>query len=535
MGDNEILRQNLLRRQAVGDFLKRTTKRYPDRVAFRFRDKVFTYQQLDSAVNRACHALKELGFRKGDVMAILSQNCHQMAILMWACFKSGIWYAPVNFLLKGPEIVYQVNHCDAKIFIVESAFLDTVKAVSGELKSIRKYGMINLAGINLPEGWVNVDDLFSDHYPATEPEVIINGEDVASIIYTSGTTAAPKGALLSNGSYFSQAANFLIPSGPGIEETDNMMLNIPLFHVGASSIFVAFAKVGGRVAFTYGIDPGEALDLIQKEKITGLIWPPTLYAGLLYMPLEKYDLSSLRKCVWFGGSMPLDVLQKWMDLCPGATFGVHWSQTEINITGTITYFKDKKLPRAGNIIGRSLLDTEIMIVDGQDHEVAPGEVGEIVLRTPSAMLGYYKDKEKTAETLRNGWLHTGDVGQLGEDGFYYFVDRVKDMIKSGGENVSCLEVEEALNAHPDVLVSAVFGAPHPYWIEGVTAVIVPASDRLTEDNLMEYARSTIAKHKVPKKFILVKGHELPVSPTGKVLKRELRKIYQDIYKDAKGK
>lgn len=535
MGNNEKLQQNLLRRQAVGDFLKRTAKRYPDRIAFTFRDKVFTYQQLDSAANRACHALKELGLQKGDVMAILSQNCHQMAILMWACFKSGIWYAPVNFLLRGPEIVYQVNHCDAKIFIVESAFLDTVKEISGELKSIEKYGMINLADITLPEGWFDVDDLFSERHPSTEPEVIINGDDVASIIYTSGTTAQPKGALLSNASYFSQAANFLTPSGPGIEETDIMMLNIPLFHVGASSIFVAFAKVGGRVAYTYGIDPGEALNLIQKEKITGLIWPPTLYAGLLNMPLDKYDLSSLKKCVWFGGSMPLDVLQKWMDLCPKASFGAHWSQTEINITGTITYFRDKKLPQAGNIIGRPLLDAEIMIVDENDNEVAPGEVGEIVIRTPSAMLGYYKDREKTAETLRNGWLHTGDVGQLGEDGFYYFVDRVKDMIKSGGENVSCLEVEEVLNAHPDVLVSAVFGAPHPYWIEGVTAVIVPESDQVTEDNLMEYARNNMAKHKVPKKLILVENHELPVSPTGKVLKRELRKIYQDIYKDEKGK
>ncbi|MGD0275753.1 MAG: AMP-binding protein [Syntrophales bacterium] len=535
MKEAVALQQNLLRRQAVGDFLKRTAKRHPDRVAFKFRDKVYTYKQLDSAANRASHALHDMGFRKGDVMAILSQNCHQMAVLMWACFKSGIWYAPVNFLLKGPEIVYQVNHCDAKIFIVESAYVDTVKAISGELKAIEKYGLINLAGLSLPDGWFDADSLFSEKYSDAEPEVIINGEDVASIIYTSGTTAAPKGAMLSNSSYFSQAGNFVTPAGAWIEETDTMMLNIPLFHVGASSIFVAITKVGGKVAFTYGIDPTEALNLIQNEKITGLIWPPTLFAGLLHMPLDKYDLSSLRKCVWFGGSMPLDALQKWMDLCPDATFGVHWSQTEINVTGTITYFKDKKLPNAGNIIGRTLPDAEIIIVDGFDNELPQGEVGEIVLRSPSVMIGYYKDQGKTADTLRNGWLHTGDVGQLGEDGFYYFVDRVKDMIKSGGENVSCLEVEEVLNAHPEVLVSAVFGAPHPYWIEGVTAVIVPASANLTEDILMEYARNQMAKHKVPKKFVLVQGNELPVSPTGKILKRELRKMYQNIYKDVKGK
>jgi len=162
-------------------------------------------------------------------------------------------------------------------------------------------------------------------------------------------------------------------------------------------------------------------------------------------------------------------------------------------------------------------------------------VGEIVLRSPSVMTEYYKDAKNTAETLRNGWLHTGDVGRLGEDGNYYFVDRLKDMIKTGGENVSCLDVEDVLNQHADVLVSAVFGVPHPYWVEGVTAVIVPKAEGLTEAALLEYAKSRLAGYKIPKKFILIKGHELPVSPTGKILKRELRKMYQDVFKDAKGK
>ncbi|NPU85234.1 MAG: AMP-binding protein [Syntrophaceae bacterium] len=535
MKEDDKLSQNRLHRQAVGDFLKRTAKRSPERIAFMFRDRVFTYARMDAAANRVCHGLQDMGLKKGDCLAILSQNCHQMAILMWACFKSGIWYAPVNFLLRGPEIVYQVNHCDAKAFFVESGLLDAVRPIMGELKTVEKYGLINLAGIALPEGWIDVDTLFSEQYPDTEPDVLIDGKDVASIIYTSGTTAAPKGALLSNGSYFSQAASFLTSAGPWIEAHDKIMMNIPLFHVGASSISVAFAKIGAGVVYTYGIDPVECLEIIQKEKITSLIWPPTLFAALLSFPVEKYDLSSLKKCVWFGGAMPLDVLRKWMDLCPGATFAVHWSQTEINITGTITWFTDGKLPEAGNIIGRPLLDAEIRIVDLHDRDVAPGEVGEIVLRSPSVMTEYYKDAKNTADTLRNGWLHTGDVGRLGEDGNYYFVDRLKDMIKTGGENVSCLEVEDVLNTHPDVLVSAVFGVPHPYWVEGVTAVIVPKAEGLTEAALLEYARSRMAGYKIPKKFILIKGHELPVSPTGKILKRELRKMYQDVFKDVKGK
>ena len=535
MKEDDKLQQNRLRRQAVGDFLKRTAVKTPDKTAFKFRDKTFTYGQVDAAANRVGHALIDLGMKKGDVLAILSQNCHQMAILMWACFKTGIWYAPVNFLLRGPEIVYQVNHCDAKAFFVESGLLDAARALSGDLKTVKTFGLINLSGVELPDGWIDVDSLFSETYPDTEPEVIIDGGDVASIIYTSGTTAAPKGALIPNSSYISQAASFLTSAGPWIEAGDRIMMNIPLFHVGASSISIAFMKVGAGIVYTYGIDPVECLEIIQKERITSLIWPPTLFAGLLNMPLHTYDLSSLTKCVWFGGAMPLDVLQKWMDLCPGATFAVHWSQTEINVTGTITYFHDRKVPEAGNIIGRPLLDAEIRIVDEHDREVAPGEVGEIVLRSPSVMAGYYKDAEKTAETLRNGWLHTGDVGRKGEDGNYFFVDRLKDMIKTGGENVSCLDVEDTLNTHPDVLLSAVFGVPHPYWVEGVAAVVVPRSETLTEAALLDYAKSRMAGYKIPKKFILIKGHELPVSPTGKILKRELRKMYQDVFKDVKGK
>lgn len=535
MINKQEYQQNLLRRQSVGDFLRRTARRLPDKLALASADKRFTYKELDVAVNRTAHALVAIGLNKGDVLAIMSQNCCQMALLMLACFKTGIWYAPVNYLLRGGEIIYQVNHCEAKVFVVESVFVDAVKEVSNELKTVKKYGLINLAGIDLPDGWFDVDELLSKDYPESEPEVIINGDDPASIIYTSGTTAAPKGALLSNSSYFSEAASLCAKSGGEFGEDTIWLINIPLFHIGASSIMAANIKAGGTTYITYGIDPVEAMDVIQKEKITNLIWPPTLYAGLLNMPLETYDLSSLRNCVWFGGTMPLDTLEKWMELCPDATFDAHWSQTEINITGTIAKLTDKKLPEFGYIIGKPFPDTEIRIVDENDEEVPQGEIGEMVLRSPSVMLGYYKDEEKTAETFKNGWHHTGDVIYQSKDGNYYFVDRVKDMVKTGGENVSCLDVENILNSHPDVQVSAVFGVPHPYWVEGVTAAVVPLSDNLTEENLVEYAQKKLSKFKIPKKFILIKYDQLPVSPTGKILKKELRVTYKDIYKDIKGK
>lgn len=527
------LQMNLMRRQAVGDFLKRSAARQPDKTAFVFRDKRFSYREFNAVVNKVAHALGELGIKKGDVVAVMSQNCHQMAILMWACFKIGAWYSPMNYLLRKGEITYQINHAGAKIFFVESALLDVVKEVENELKTVKQYGLINLKGIDLPKGWVDFEDLFSNKYPDAEPEVIIEDSDVASLIYTSGTTAAPKGVMISNSSYFSQSLNFLNPEVAWFGLEDVYLMNIPLYHIGASSIMVAFIKQGATIIATYGSDPMEMLDLIQKDRITYLIWPPTLYAGMLGLPLRKYDLSSLKKLVWFGGSLPMNVFREWKEICPQANLMSHCSQTEINITFTFgRYFEE---PEGGNVIGKLSPDVELRLVDENDVDVPEGELGEAIVRTPSVMLGYYKNEEATAEVFKGGWHHTGDVLRKGKDGFYYYIDRMKDMVKSGGTNVACLEVEEVLNSHPDVEVSAVFGAPHPYWIEGVTAAIIPNSKSLTEGDVIEYAKKTLAAYKLPKKIIFLKWDEFPVSPTGKILKRKLRDTYKDIYKGEKGK
>lgn len=533
MTGREYLEQNLLRRQAVGDYLHRTAVQVPDKTVFVFQDKRFTYREFNASVNRAAHALSALGLEKGDVMAVMSQNCHQMAIFMWACFKTGIWYSPLNYLLRNEEIIYQINHSEAKMFMVESALVEEVSRAMEKLPTVKQYGLINLKGMDLPEGWIDVDGLWTADYPETQPEVIIRDDDIASLIYTSGTTAAPKGVLLPHRSYFSMAMNAFNPASSNWEETDIYLMNIPLYHVGASSIMVGQVCAGAEAVATYGTDPAEILELIQKERITAIVWPPTLYAGLLQFPLEKYDLTSLRKLWWFGGSMPLEVLRKWMDLCPQARFAGHCSQTECNIRFTVAWLDD--LPEAGNIIGKPSSDVEIRLVDASGNDVPDGKPGEAIMRSPSIMLGYYKDDEGTARTLRHGWLHTGDVLTKGQDGNYYYYDRLKDMIKSGGVNVACLEVEEVLNRHPDVQISAVFSAPHPYWTEGVTAVVVPRRESLDAEEVIEHAKKNLAGYKIPKKVILLKASDLPVSPTGKILKRELREMYKDIYQGEKGK
>jgi acyl-CoA synthetase (AMP-forming)/AMP-acid ligase II len=292
------------------------------------------------------------------------------------------------------------------------------------------------------------------------------------------------------------AINALSPASTNWGERDIYLMNIPLYQIGASSIMLGLVFAGAGAVATYGTNPVEMLELIRKEKITVIVRHPTLFVGLLLFPLEKYDLGSVRTFCWFGGSIPLEVLRKWMEICP---------------------------------------DVEIRLVHASGKDVLDGEPGEGIMRSPSIMLGYYKDNEGTARTLRQGWLHTGDVLIKGQDGNHYYYDRIKDMIKSGGVNVACLEVEEVLNRHPDVEISDVLSAPHPYWTEGVAAVVVPRRDSLDADQIAERAKKNLAGYKIPKRVIMLKASDLPASPTRKTLKRELPEMYKDIYQGEKGK
>ncbi len=526
--ERDTINKNLMRRRCAGDILKRTSLRVPEKTALVFQEKRISYAELNIYVNRLANSLLELGIKKGDKVSVITQNCHQMVIIMWACLKIGAIYSPASFLLKENEIIYQMNHSEAKILFVESKFVPVVNSIKKKLETIQYFGIINLEKINVPEGWLDVELLISEKYSQKEPEVVVTGDDPSTLVYTGGTTAAPKGVLWSHDGYYSFTANFNCSSGGWIEENDVYLCNIPLYHTGGICMLSSFLRVGAKIIITYGTNYQEMLKLIQQEKINFLAWPPTIYNGLLKMPLHDYDLSSLYKCWWFGGSMPLNTIKQLKKLFPRLKFGGHWSQSEITGTGTMAWWDG--FPPAGNVIGKPLPDTEIKIVD-DDKEVKTGEIGEIVVRSPSVMLGYYKNEEKNQEVFKNGWLHTGDMGMVDENGYFYFIDRKGDIIKTGGENVSCLEGEEVLNSHPDIEISAVFGAPHDYWIEAVTAVVVSKSGQLSEEEVIKYCKKNLSAYKVPKKIIFIEHNQLPVSSSGKILRRELRSTYKDVYKD----
>ena len=509
--------RNVLRRFSVGDLLVRTADRYPNKLAFSFKDEKFTYKEFNEIVNRCAHGLLKLGIKKGDRAAIMSHNCHQFVFLWWALLKIGAIVTPLNFMLQGKEVKYVIDHSEAKVFFVEDSFVKNVLPVIDELKSVEIFGFINLSGEQAPEGLMNIEDLWINEYSVNEPEVIVGFDDPASLLYTSGTEANPKGVLYSHLNYF--AAVFGGAVDCGWSTSDRTIAGIPLYHIACMFLFCTFVTVGGYTVLEYAPNPVEILEITQNEKITQWPWPPTLYAGLLNLPgLDNYDLSSLKSCFMFGALAAPAVIEKWKQIVPQAGFFNYYGSTETTLGTLLTPTDFDKKPSS---IGKSHTPLKIKVVDENDIEVPPGEVGELVSRGPTVMIGYYRDEERTNQTFRGGWHHSGDFVKCDQDGYVYFVDRKKDVIKSGGENVSSQEVEAVLFKHPSVANVAVVGLPDPYWSEIVAAVVVPVPGKqISEEELIAFCKKELAGYKVPKKIF--KTDSLPVNPSGKIQKNVLR-------------
>ncbi len=515
------LQQNLLNRNVVGDILLKSAARHPNRRVLRFRDRNYTYRELNETVNRCAHGLTEMGLRKGDRAAILSHNSHHFIITWWALMKIGAVITPVNWMLKDEEIRYIIDHSEAKAFFVEDALIPSVADIRDKLKTVRTFGAIHLTGAEVPEGWMNIEDLWRETYPATEPEVEINHDDVATLLYTSGTEAAPKGVMNTHMNFVSTIPSALADTR--IHRDEVMLGGIPLYHVAGMWMFTACTALGALTLLEYVPDLGEVLELTQEEKVTRWCWPTTVYINLPNMPgFETYDLTSLRVCQIFGSPAPPALLDRWREIAPGMVFMNSYGQTEMTPLGSS--ISGTELDERPDSVGRSMLPVELKIFGPDDKEMPRGEVGEIVARGPNIMLGYYKEEEKTAQTQRNGWHHTGDLGRMDEEGFLYFVDRLKDMIKTGGENVASADVEVALFRHPKIADVSIIGLPDEVWGEAITAVVVPApGESIDDDEVIDWSRENMARYKVPKRVVVV--DELPRNPSGKVLKRELRTKY----------
>ncbi len=515
--------ENVIRRVAVGDMLIRTAARYPHTKALRFRDRTYTFTALNKAVNRCAHGLTKMGVKKGDRCAILSHNCDQFVILWWGLMKIGAVITPLNFMLKNDEVKYIVNHSEPVAFFVEDKLIPNMLTIKDSLKTVRIFGYINLAGEAVPEGWLNIEDLWKADLPATEPEVLIYPDDPALLLYTSGTESAPKGVVNTHLNFFSivLSASADLHIGKG----DVTIGGIPLYHVAAMYLFIAFVALGATNLMEYAPDPVEILKFTQEDKVTIWVWPPTLYINLPLFPnFDQLDFSSLKLCIVFGALCPPAVLERWRTKLPSTQFMNYYGQTEMSPLGAC--LQDEDFPAHPDSIGRSHVPLELKVFGLDDKELPRGEVGQLVARGPAIMRGYYKEEDKTAATFRGGWHHTGDIVRMDDEGFIYFVDRAKDIIKTGGENVSSQEVEAFLYKHPKVADAAVIGMPDPVWSEAVTAIVVPKPGQtLNEKEIIDFCKESLAVYKVPKNIFFIEA--LPRNPSGKVLKNILRKECED--------
>ena len=519
------------RQHSVGDLLHRTALRYPDKLAVVSGERRVTFGEFDAAVNSAAHALADRGLRKGDRLALLSHNCWQYAVLVFATAKLGVVLVPVNFMLGADEIAFILDHSGAAGLVTEDALAPTAEqamAAAGMSSGVR--GWIPLAGAVAADSWEDVDSWIDAGNPG-EPDVPIADDDPLRLMYTSGTESRPKGVMLSSRSLIAQYVSCAIDGGMSPDDVE--LHALPMYHCAQLDCFFSVdVYLGATSVILPGPDPADLLAAIEREKVTKLFCPPTVWISLLRSPdFETRDLSSLRKGYYGASAMPVEVLRELQQRLPDVQLWNFYGQTEMAPLATILR-PHEQLPFAGSA-GRASVNVETRCVDDDDRPVPAGEVGEIVHRSPHAALGYYRDEEKTAAAFRNGWFHSGDLGIMTADGYLTVVDRKKDMIKTGGENVASREVEEAIYQLDGVAEVAVFGISHPHWIEAVTAVVVAKPGAaLTVEHVHAHAKQKLAGYKRPKYVVLVDA--LPKNPSGKILKRALREQHADLARDRLG-
>ena len=380
------LEMNLLRRATIGDIPKRTSEKYPHRTAIIFQGKKISFKEMNDSCCRFAHALKQLGAKKGDRIAFLTHNCLQYIYAWLGMAKIGCAITPLNFMLKAPEIEYIINHCEPKFFFVEDLLVPQVQEVAGKLKNVEKFGVIPLSGGKIPEGWLNIDDLLHTSSSAEEPRVEIDEDDMATLLYTSGTEALPKGVMNTHRNYYAALMSGTVDLNLG--DRDITLLTIPLYHVAGKYLLLESINIGATVVLQYAPNPVEILQMTQNEKVTSWVYPPTLYQLLPALPsFKEFDLSSLRKCIAFGALMPVALLKQWREFLPQAEWRNYYGQTESSPLGSTLQPQD--FERKINSIGTPHTGLEMKIFDENDQEVPVGQVGEIVMKGPCVMKGYF--------------------------------------------------------------------------------------------------------------------------------------------------
>ena len=528
------------RRDTIGDALRRSAARSPAKGAVVFGERRWTYAELNAASDRVANALLEEGLRKGDRVAAYGKNSDAYVLLWLGCVRAGLIHVPVNFALTGDELLYILSQSGSKALFYDPALVEAVEGVRDEAKA-EIHGTLH--------GGEELDVLnASQSAEATEPDVDLDEEDVVQLLYTSGTTAAPKGAMLTHRAFMAEYVSCI----EALEHRpdDRALAALPLYHSAQMHVFLMPLLLLGALNFVVAApDPGECCEIIERERINSMFAPPTVWISFLRHPaFDEHDLSSLKKLQYGASIMPVPVLRELRERLPDPKLYNCYGQSEISPLATVLRPDELSEERLASV-GRPVLFVETRVVDpemndtlaGETGEIVhrspqlmtgywekPKETGEIVHRSPQLMAGYWEQPEKTEEDFEGGWFHSGDLGYFDDEGYLYVVDRLKDVINTGGVQVAGREVEDALYDHEAVSEVAVIGLPDENWIEAVSAVVVPKEDADREnlrEELEKHARQKLAGFKVPKHIFFVE--DLPRNAAGKILKRELREEFTD--------
>lgn len=500
------------RTHTIDGVLHRSAAKVPGRTALTFDGRSYTYRELDAAVTRAATHLLELGLAAGDRVAAYGTNSDAYVIGFLACARAGLVHVPVNYALKGGELSYLVSQSGARAVLVDPALIDTFDQVRRDLPSVEYVVPLRDAGGSLravADAAGEVSD-FSSRAAAT---------DLAQLLYTSGTTSKPKGAMMTHEALVFEYVSSVIALD--LRPDDNPLVAMPLYHSAGMHVFMLpYLSVGATVHLLATPDIPEILRRVEQDRIGSLFLAPTVWVPLSNHPdLDRRDLSSLRKAQYGASIMPVTVLNRLRERYPGLGFYNCFGQSEIGPLATV--LRPEEHAERPSSCGRPVFFVETRVVDTEGNDVGPGEPGEVLYRSPQLCRGYWDNPDATAEAFRDGWFHSGDLVTRDADGYITVVDRIKDVINTGGILVASREVEDALYTHPDVAEVAVIGIPDEKWIEAVTAVVVLHEGReTTADELIAHVKDLIAPFKVPKSVRFAAA--LPRNQSGKLLKRELR-------------
>ena len=494
--------------------LNRAAERHGEKTAIICGDVTWSYTAFGQKVDRLASGLRQLGLASGDRVAVLARNSHAFIALRFAIARADAVFVPINFMLNADDVRYILGHSGARVLFVDAHTIATAVEADGD----QVEHMFGLDGESAPPpaGVPSWTSLLRDE---PLPEQARGGEDLLQIIYTSGTESRPKGAMLSHNSVLWEYQSCIIDC----EWTRDItaLHAMPLFHCAQLDVMIGPGlHVGATNVITSSPAADNVLQLLVQHAITSFFAPPTVWISLLRAPaMADCDLSPLVKGYYGASIMPVEVLRELRERLPRLRLWNLYGQTEIAPVATIL-FPEEHAQRLGSA-GRPTLHVETRIVDDAMIAVPQGEIGEIVHRSPQLLTGYWNDPERTAESFAGGWFHSGDLGVADAEGYITVVDRKKDMIKTGGENVASREVEEVLYRHPAISEAAVIGMPDPKWIEAVTAVIVLREGHtITIADVTSHCASHLSSFKIPKNIVFLEN--LPRNASGKILKRELR-------------